>query len=150
MELLGVLMILIGNIATATGNVMVSLKSKGLNSLVLSSSSMLIGGILLYIISIPVEGVRFGPLPTTYWLSLFWLSFMAATAFSIWFKLLQRPGVRVSELNLWKFIIPIVGAALSWLIIPDEHPEWLTISGMIIITASLIMFYKGKGKISLN
>ena len=60
---------------------------------------------------------------------------MAAIAFSLWFKLLQRPGVKVSELNLWKFINPVVGAILSWLLVPDENPEWLTISGMIIITA---------------
>jgi hypothetical protein len=26
---------------------------------------------------------------------LLWLSFMAATAFSLWFKLLQRPGVLI-------------------------------------------------------
>jgi len=67
---------------------------------------------------------------------------MAASAFSLWFKLLQRPGVKVSELNLWKFVIPVLGAILSWLLIPDEHPEWLTVSGMIIITVSLIMFYR--------
>jgi drug/metabolite transporter (DMT)-like permease len=149
-ELLGVLMILIGNIATATSNVIVSLKSKGINPLVLSSSSMFIGGVILYLVSIPVEGRPQGPFPLEYWLSLLWLSFMAATAFSIWFKLLQRPGVRVSELNLWKFIIPVVGAILSWLLIPNEHPEWLTISGMIIITVSLIMFYRTTREIPAN
>lgn len=149
-ELLGVLMILIGNIATATGNVLVSLKSKGINPLVLSSSSMFIGGVILYLVSIPLEGCPKGPFPHEYWLSLLWLSFMAATAFSVWFKLLQRPGVRVSELNLWKFIIPVVGAILSWLLIPDEHPEWLTISGMIIITVSLIMFYQTTREIPAN
>ena len=66
---------------------------------------------------------------------------MAATAFSIWYKLLQRHDVKVSELNLWKFITPVTGAVLSWLLVPNEHPEWLTISGMIIITVSLIVYY---------
>ena len=141
-ELLGVLMILVANIATATSNVVVSLKSKGINPFVLSSSSLFTGGVILYLVSIPVEGKPQGPLPTEYWLILLWLSFMAASAFSIWFKLLQRPWVKVSELNLWKFIIPVVGAILSWLLVPNENPEWLTISGMIIITASLIMFYR--------
>lgn len=141
-ELLGVFMILVANIGTATSNVIVSLKSKNLNPFVLSSSSLFLGGVLLYLLSIPFESPPVGPLPMEYWLILLWLCFMAAAAFSIWFKLLQRPGVKVSELNLWKFIIPVVGAILSWLLIPGENPEWLTISGMIIITASLIMFYK--------
>jgi drug/metabolite transporter (DMT)-like permease len=141
-ELLGVLMILVANIATATSNVVVSVRSKGINPFVLSSASLFIGGVIIYLLSIPIEGRPQGPLPLEYWLILLWLSFMAAFAFSLWFKLLQQPGVKVSELNLWKFIIPVVGAILSWLLVPDENPEWLTISGMVIITTSLIMFYR--------
>jgi len=140
MELLGVLMILIANVGTAVSNVIVSLKCRNLNPFVLSSASLFAGGVMLYLVSIPVEGAPQWHFPVKYWLILAWLSFMAAAAFSLWFKLLQRPGVKVSELNLWKFIIPVVGAILSWLLIPGEKPEWLTISGMIIITLSLIMF----------
>jgi len=141
LELLGIVMILIANVATGISNVMISLNSKDMNPFVLSASSLFFGGIILYLISIPVEGRPKGPLPAEYWLILAWLCFMAASAFSIWYKLLQRPGVRVSELNLWKFITPVSGAGLSWLLIPDEHPEWLTISGMVIITVSLIIYY---------
>jgi len=141
LELLGVVMILAANISVATSNVIVSVRSKGMNPYVLSSSSLFIGGVTLYLISFAIEGKPQGSYPLQYWLILLWLSIMAAVAFSLWFMLLQRPGVKVSELNLWKFIIPVVGAILSWLLVPDEHPELLTITGMIIITASLIMFY---------
>jgi drug/metabolite transporter (DMT)-like permease len=141
LELLGVLMILVSNIATATSNVIISIKSKDINPFVLSSSALFFGGVILYLISIPAEMRPNESLPMRYWMILLWLSFMAAAAFSIWFKLLQRPDVKVSELNLWKFITPVTGAVLSWLLIPDEHPEWLTISGMIIITLSLILYY---------
>jgi drug/metabolite transporter (DMT)-like permease len=141
-ELLGVVMILGANIATATSNVMVSLRSRGINPFVLSSTSLFTGGVIIYLLSIPIEGTTRGPMPAEYWLDLLWLSFMSAYAFSLWFKLLQRPHVKVSELNLWKFIIPVVGAILSWLLVPGEKPEWLTITGMVIIVASLIGFYK--------
>jgi drug/metabolite transporter (DMT)-like permease len=150
LELLGIAMIMAGNVATAASNVVISLNSKDLNPFVLSSASLFIGGSILYLISIPAEGSHTGPLPGEYLVTLLWLSFMAASAFSIWFKLLQRPGVRVSELNLWKFITPCTGAILSWLLIPDEHPEWLTISGMVIITTSLIMFYRSTKEIPTN
>jgi drug/metabolite transporter (DMT)-like permease len=149
-ELLGVLMILLANIATATSNVLVSLKSKGMNPLVLSSSSLFISGILIFLISLLFESRPAGHAPIQYWMVLLWLSFMSACAFSLWFKLLQRPHVKVSELNLWKFIIPVVGAILSWLLVPGEKPEWLTISGMIIITASLVLFYKNGIKASVS
>jgi drug/metabolite transporter (DMT)-like permease len=140
-EFLGVILILCANIATATSNVVVSLKSKGMNPLVLSSASLGVGGLILYLFSFPIEGTVLGHQPVVYWIDLLWLSFMSAFAFSLWYKLLQRPGVKVSELNLWKFIVPVVGAILSWLIVPGENPEWLTITGMIIITGSLILFY---------
>jgi drug/metabolite transporter (DMT)-like permease len=146
-EIAGVVMILIANIATATSNVMVSLKSKGINPYVLSSTTLLAGGVIIYLISFPFEERPQDPMPLVYWLDLLWLSFMSAYAFSLWFKLLQRPHVKVSELNLWKFIIPVVGAILSWLLVPGEKPDWLTISGMVIITISLIAFFKNGHKI---
>jgi drug/metabolite transporter (DMT)-like permease len=144
LEILGVLMLLTGNVATAGSNVIISLKSKEINPFVLSSSSLFLGGVILYLVSIPAEVRPEGPLPVKYWMILLWLSFMAASAFSIWYRLLQRPGVKVSELNLWKFINPVTGAVLSWLLIPDENPELLTISGMVIITLSLIIYYRNK------
>jgi len=141
LEFLGVLLILVANIATATSNVIVSLKSRGMNPFVLSSFSLGVGGLILYLVSFSIEGSVQVSRPLAYWLDLIWLSFMSAFAFSLWFKLLQRPGVKVSELNLWKFIIPVVGAVLSWLLVPGENPEWLTVCGMIIITGSLILFF---------
>jgi drug/metabolite transporter (DMT)-like permease len=145
-EILGVLMILGANISTATSNVLVSLRSKGINPFVLSSASLFAGGVIIYILSLLFETRSIVPKPEEYWIDLVWLSFMSAYAFSLWYKLLQRPNVKVSELNLWKFIIPVVGAILSWLLVPGEKPEWLTITGMVIITTSLIGFFKRNGK----
>ncbi len=146
LEFLGVILILGANIATAVSNVVVSLKSRGMNPVVLSSFSLGVGGLILYLVSIPVEGTVRVYRPFIYWADLAWLSFMSAFAFSLWFKLLQRPGVKVSELNLWKFIIPVVGAILSWILVPGEHPEILTIAGMIVISLSLILFFVTSGK----
>jgi drug/metabolite transporter (DMT)-like permease len=149
LELLGVVMLIGANISVATSNVIVSVRSKGMNPFVLSSSTLFIGGVILYLVSIPIESRSQDSMPFQYWLVLLWLSIMASVAFTLWFTLLQRPGVKVSELNLWKFIIPVVGAILSWLLIPDENPEWLTISGMVIIIASLIMFYRSTRRDSI-
>jgi drug/metabolite transporter (DMT)-like permease len=145
-EMLGVVMILGANIATATSNVMVSLKSRGINPLVLSSTSLFTGGIIIYLLSVPLEGLPEGPRPAEYWLALTWLSFVSAFAFSLWYRLLQRPHVKVSDLNMWKFIIPVAGAILSWMLAPGEKPELLTLAGMIIITVSLLLFYKNGDK----
>jgi drug/metabolite transporter (DMT)-like permease len=145
-ELLGIAMILSANLATAVSNVLISAGSRKMNPLVLSSFSLFTGGFLIMILSIVFEEQPGFNLPSGYWITLVWLSLVAAVAFSLWYKLLQRPGVKVSELNLWKFIIPGVGAVLSWIILPDENPDWLTISGILIITVSLIMFFRSNKK----
>jgi drug/metabolite transporter (DMT)-like permease len=84
-------------------------------------------------------GIRFTINEPAYYASLGWLSFMSAVTFSIWFTLLKRPGVRVSGLNIWKFLIPVFGALLSWLILPDESPVMVQIVGMVFIVLSLIV-----------
>jgi drug/metabolite transporter (DMT)-like permease len=45
----------------------------------------------------------------------------------------------VSDLNLWKFLIPLFGAVFSWILLPGEYPQVMTIVGMIIITSSLVI-----------
>jgi drug/metabolite transporter (DMT)-like permease len=76
---------------------------------------------------------------------MLWLSLIAAIGFSLWFVVLNMPGVKVSEINVWKFIIPVLGAVLSWIILPDEKPEWIVIAGMVLVGLSLVvMYYKVK------
>ena len=146
-EVAGIIMIFIANISTATSNVLVSKKGKKMNPLVLSSFSLFVGGAIMFLISFVFEDVPSKPdFPLKYWMVLGWLAFMSAFTFSKWYVLLKRPEVKVSELNLWKFIIPVFGAILSWLLVPGERPDWVTITGMVVISLSLIWFFGVTGK----
>ena len=136
---LGVGILILNNIVGSTGNVIVSRDAKDMPPRVLASLSMIIGGTALMLISIPIENPSWNTIhPGEYYLSLAWLAMVSAFAITIWFGLLQRPGVKVSNLNTWKFIVPIFGASLSWLVLPDEHPDLLSIIGMIVIACSLL------------
>lgn len=139
-EFFGVLILLAGSISGAFGNVLVARNGKRVPPLVLNSAQLFIGGFLLLILSLLVEGSPLGEYPPLYYLSLGYLSILSAAAFSIWFFLLQRPGVKVSSLNLWKFIIPVFGAILSWLLLPDEYPEVITVVGMLLVATSIVAF----------
>jgi drug/metabolite transporter (DMT)-like permease len=135
----GVLILLISNTIGGISNIVIANAKGKVPSYILSSTTLAMGGIFLFLFSIPFEGVQLGPFPTNYWIALTWLSFLSAGAFTIWFNLLRRPGVKVSVLNMWKFIIPIFGAILSWIIIPDEKPTLQIISGMVLTSISLIL-----------
>ncbi|MFH2026502.1 MAG: hypothetical protein ABIK30_11950, partial [bacterium] len=51
-----------------------------------------------------------------------------------------KPGVKVSSLNLWKFIIPVLGAVIAWIVLPDEKPEISAIIGMVFVALSILSF----------
>ncbi len=138
LEWLGIALLLVNNLVAGYSNVLVSKHSQGISPAVISSTSLMIGGILLSLVSVPVEGIHLGPFPPKYWYALAWLSFLSAAAFTIWNSLLKRPGVKVSLLNVWKFLIPVSGAALSWLIMENEKPDAVSLTGMAIIALSLL------------
>ena len=135
----GVLLLLLNNLVSGITNVVVARKQQTISPMVLTSASLLIGGFFLFAISVPIEGLHYRVFPTEYFVSLGWLSFLSAAAITIWNTLLRRPKVKVSELNIWKFLIPVSGAILSWLILPDESPDVVSVSGMVLIAASLVI-----------
>jgi drug/metabolite transporter (DMT)-like permease len=143
-QFLGLVLLFISNISAGIGDILVSRSRARIPMLVLTSSQLFLGGLVLFLLSIPMEGLHGGPYPAAYFGSLCWLSFLSAAAFSIWFQLLKREGVLVSDLNVWKFLIPVSGAGLSWFIIPGESPEPSAVAGMVCIAVALIIPSIGK------
>ena len=137
---IGIILLFLTNINAGFTNVVIARDSKHIPPLVLSSSSLIIGGLMLFLVSLPAEGLNFTIPPLTYYLSIIWLSFLSAAAYSIWFLLLQREGVKVSALNMWKFIIPVFGAILSWLLIESESPDIVSVAGITITAFALVLF----------
>ena len=135
----GILLMLGVNLLSGFSNVLVAREKGKVPPLVLSSSSMILGGAALFLFSIPLEGFDPQIRPGMFYISLSWLSLLSALAISIWTILLKRPGIVVSDLNLWKFLIPLFGALFSWLLLPDERPQAITVSGMFIITLALVL-----------
>ena len=137
---IGIILLFLTNINAGFTNVVIARDANHIPPLVLSASSLIIGGVLLFLVSLPAEGFIFKIPPFTYYLSIIWLSFLSAAAYSIWFLLLQRKGVKVSALNMWKFIIPVFGAILSWILIPNESPDLVSIAGITITAFALVLF----------
>lgn len=137
----GVLFLILNNLASGVTNVVVSRTKHTISPMILTSSSLFIGGIVLFLISFPFEGIPEQTFPAEYFIALGWLSFLSAAAITIWNTLLRRPSVKVSELNIWKFLIPVSGALLSWIILPDEKPDLTSVTGMLLIGVSLVVLY---------
>jgi drug/metabolite transporter (DMT)-like permease len=135
----GILLMLGINVLSGFNNVLVASEKGKIPPLIISSASMTIGGLSLFLFSLPLEGFNVGAKPLPYYISLGWLSMLSAVAISVWITLLKIPGIVVSDLNLWKFLIPLFGAILSWILIPAEKPEPISLAGMLIIASSLVI-----------
>ena len=110
----------------------------------LNAVQMFFGGLLIYGVGIAAEGFHpFWAKPVGFYASLGVLVFISVFAFSFWFMALRTEGTKVSDINMCRLINPILGADLSWIMLPDEYPTFSTVAGMVVIVSSLIIYFKG-------
>lgn len=103
-------------------------------------AQMSLGGVVILLLALGIEGVpHLKPQPALLG-AIAAMAFISAISFSIWFHLLQ--SVKVSALNIWLFLIPVFGATLSWIFLPKESPDILSILGMLIIGGAIVLFYR--------
>lgn len=143
-EILGIVLMLTGSICGAIASIYIARKRSPINPVLLNSTQISIGGVFLLSVSFLTEGVNLSiftnPVPE-FFIALVYLSFLSATAFSIWFYLLKDRAVPVTTLSIWKFIIPVAGALFSWIIIPGESPDLLSLGGMGAAALAVLIFF---------
>lgn len=135
----GITLLIVSNIIGASTNIIVAKNKNRVSPVMLTGFANFTGGVLLYIVSFFTEDWYIKDYTAEFYGALIWLAIIPAAGFSIWYTLLQKPGVKVSELNIWKFVIPVVGAILSWILLPDEIPDIYSITGIIIIATAIIV-----------
>ncbi|MCC8146171.1 MAG: DMT family transporter [Bacteroidales bacterium] len=137
---IGIALLVLSNICGSYTNIMVvKKKSYNLSPVFLTSFANFTGGTLLLITSFFLETPEFKIYPPEFYGALLWLALIPAVSFSLWYTLLQRPEVKVSELNMWKFLIPVTGSILSWILLPGESPDIPSVVGIVIISIALLL-----------
>ena len=141
----GIGLLLLSNMIGSYTNIMiVKRKANNMSPVVMTSFANIFGGIMLLLAAYTIEKPEFVIYPAGFYMALVWLALIPAVSLSIWYGLLQHPGVKVSELNVWKFLVPVTGCILSWLILSDESPTVPSVLGIVIIITSLWLLQKPK------
>ncbi len=140
-SLVGIVLLLGATFSSAFGNVVYARMPEKPDGLTLTSVQIFFGGSVLFLASLVVEGPpTSNVLNPTFLGVLLWLAALSAIGFSIWFRLLARPGVKVSDLNVWKFLIPVAGAGLSWTLLSNESPSVGAVVGMACVGCSVVVY----------
>lgn len=112
---------------------------KTLSPTVINAYQLSLGSLLLLALGIPaLQSGTLTPTPL-FWALLIYSAFLSAAAFSIWYILLKHN--KAGEVTIYRFVIPISGAILSAILLPDEQ---LTIS----ILAALVLVAGGIGAVN--
>lgn len=136
----GIVLLLLSNLVGSSTNVVVmKYKHLGVSPVALTSFANFSGGLMLLATAFLFEPTTIDNPPLEFYGAVLWLAFIPAAAFSMWYYLLGQDGVKVSEVNIWKFIVPIVGAVLSWVLLKNETPTWQEVVGIFIISTSIIV-----------
>lgn len=135
----GIALLIISNTIGASTNILVAKYKGEISPIALTSFANFMGGLMLLIVSFFTESSKGNGYPVEFWAALIWLAIIPAAGFSIWYTLLKRPTVKVSELNMWKFVVPVTGCVLSWLLLPNVNPDMPSVIGILIITTALLI-----------
>ena len=142
-EIKGILLMLGGILGSAFASVVVTKSADSLDSFVLNAGQLIAGSSGLLLAAF-INGDRpYDGMPGfSFWLSLIWLVIVTGGGFSLWYYLLKVRKEALSEMAVWRFLIPLGGALISWVFIGSDNPDPLSLSGMILTALSIYVFYK--------
>lgn len=114
---------------------------KALPSIVYTSWQMLIGSFLLFFVGHFMGGrataLHFSPLSVTL---LLYLALLSSIAFCLWYYILQFR--KVSELSLFKFVVPISGSVMTAYFIPGEMLMPIHFIALLLVSLGIIIVNK--------
>ena len=127
---------IMATLSGAIGNIIAKEFSKKLNPFLLTAWQMFLGSIVLLILGLPTLSPNAITFTTKGVMLLIYASFLSAIAFSLWYALLKYN--KAGEIGIYKFMIPISGALLSIMFIPQEKFNMNIIFALLFVTIGIV------------
>lgn len=133
-NLLGDGFIILAAFVSSLGFIYSKKLSQTMNTVALTGFQLLFGGSLLVIVAL-VQGTPLQGFTLASTSLLLYLSFLTATAFSIWTTLFKYNAV--SSISMYNFLIPIFGAILSALFLGENLLQWTNLSALLLVSLGI-------------
>ncbi|HKM43778.1 MAG TPA: DMT family transporter [Limnochordia bacterium] len=106
-----------------------------LSPIIVNAYQLIFGSVLLLALGIP-SLINGGLTPTPlFWLLFVYSAVLSAAAFSIWYTLLKH--TKAGEVTIYRFVIPIAGAILSAVFLPDESLTLSILAALLLVAAGI-------------
>ena len=139
-QIVGIGLLLVSSASSAVANCVVARNPAAVHPVLLNSTQIGMGGAVLLVVGLIVEGPPAAWPPAPFFAALLWLAGISAAGFSMWFALLRH--AKVSELNMWKFLFPVFGAGIGWIVLDSESPDLHSVAGVVRVSAAVLMNYR--------
>jgi drug/metabolite transporter (DMT)-like permease len=135
----GCLLIVFGLVASAIGTMMVITYRGSLGLLRLTGYQMVFGGSLLLMLTVILEKQWhwLGLLNFKFYLAWFWLSFVSATAFRIWYSLVRQ--YKVTSIAVFHFMNCVWGTSLSLTFLHETFTMSIAVGALLVGSGVALM-----------
>lgn len=134
--------LIMAGFVSAIGTILAKNITKGRNPFIVTGGQMLMGSIVLLVVgTVGTHGeiIRFNSEALGLYV---YSAFLSAIAFSIWYYLLMK--FKATEVTMYKFLIPIIGAVLSVVFVAGETFNPYIIVGLICASAGIYIVNRKK------
>lgn len=132
--------LLITGLIGAFSSIYIKNYSEKLNPFVITAWQMFLGSIVMILVSYPKLQPGDMVFNTKATILLIYCAFLSAIAFSLWYALLKYN--KAGEISLYRFTIPVSGAMLSAMFIPNEKFTLTIFIALVMVSAGVIVVNK--------
>jgi len=134
---------ILSGLTSAIATIMAKELATGIHPFAITGWQLSLGSIILLIIGLPnlSDGAMvFTPFG---WGLFIYSALLSSVAFALWYSILKYNPA--GEISMYKFIVPVSGAIMSSIFIPEENLSLTTIAALALVALGIIIVnYKGK------
>jgi len=103
----------------------------------MSAYQLVTGAVALFVLAALFESPTILTFSVSSLVLLFYLSFLSAAAFSLWYLLIQFN--RLSSMAMYRFLIPVCAVLLSVAMLEEEHLQWPALVALVLVCLGIVL-----------
>lgn len=134
--------LILSGLASVAGTFQAKRLGRSLDPVLINAYQLFFGALLLLAVGVPGVAGRIPRFTGLFWILFVYSAVLSAAAFSIWYYLLKYN--RAGEVTLYRFVIPVSGALLSALVLPEESltPAAVVALGLVAFGIGAVNYWR--------